>query len=132
LTFATPDDFFHSAEDLERQLEANAAEPWAPPLLAHFQPILDTAITEQQQASDALKAVQAAQLKREQVEGSARPLFVRFRRAVRSVFGRSSRQFRELLDKQGFGADDEDEPLPGGGGAAGGGGAGGGGAPPTA
>jgi hypothetical protein len=110
-TFSTPDDFFHVAEDVESELEANAAQSWAQALLAHFQPILDAAMTEQHQASDALKALQTARVKREQAEGAARPVFLRFRRLVRGEFGRSSRQYRELLDKHGRANEDEEPPA---------------------
>ena len=39
---------------------------------------------------------------------SARPIFVLFRRAVRTTHGRASREYRELLDRRG-GEDIEDD-----------------------
>ena len=97
--FATPDDLLNAAEDLEAQLQ-NADPSWAEALLAASGAALETATREQKEGTDALKALQKAQLQREQAEGAMRPVLVRFRRGVRATFGSKSREYRELLDRR--------------------------------
>ena len=88
-------------------IEHNQAESWAATLLATFQPLVDKASKEQLEAAGALKTLQKAQTAREQAEVTARPVFVRFRRAVRATFGRSSREYRDLLDRRGSAVTDD-------------------------
>jgi hypothetical protein len=110
-SFTTPDDFLHAAEELESVLEQHQAEAWVAPVLAMFAPLIDSAVKEQSEASDAVKALQKAQLSREQADGKMRPVLVRFRRAVRATFGKSAREYLELRDRRGRVTDDE-EPVP--------------------
>jgi hypothetical protein len=118
-TLATPDDLLHSAEEVEKELEHRKQETWALELLGSLQPVLEAAIREQTEANEALKALQKAQIAREQAEGAARPVFVRFRRTVRVTFGRTSREYRELLDRRGGEPAEDDESGQPSGGAAG-------------
>lgn len=111
-TYATPDDLLRDAEQLEADLEAKKAEPWAASMLALLQPAVDKAAKESSEANAALKALQKAQMTRDQAIGVARPVFVNFRRAVRATFGRSSREYRELLDRRGSSEDDDDPNAP--------------------
>ena len=48
---------------------------------------------------------------REQVIGIARPVFVNFRRAVRATFGRTSREYCELLDRRGNSEEEDPNAL---------------------
>lgn len=110
--FRTPDDLIHAAEQLESDLELKKEEQWAAAGLAALGPVVDNAIKESTEANAALKALQKAQTARDQALGVARPVFVNFRRAVRASFGRSSRQYRELLDRRGGPEEDEDPNAP--------------------
>ena len=109
-SYKTPDDFLVAAEGLEVVLVEHQAEPWATPILARLAPLVDAGIKEQHEASDALKALQKLQTTRAQAAGVARPVFVTFRQAVRTTFGRASRQYRELADRRGAAAPDDVEP----------------------
>jgi len=111
--YATPDDLIGASEAIEHELEVHANEAWAAPLQAAFGPVLDAALKEQAEGAAALKALQKAQLAREQAAGALRPLFVSFRRAVRVALGRSSREYRELRDRMGGAAEELEEPASG-------------------
>lgn len=111
-TYPTPDDLIRDAEQLEADLEAKKAEPWAASMLAILQPAVDKAAKESTEANAALKALQKMQTNREQILGVARPVFVNFRRAVRATFGRTSREYRELLDRRGSSPEDDDPGAP--------------------
>jgi hypothetical protein len=100
----TPDDLITSSDELRDELELHEAEPWAGPLCAVFSATLDSAVKEQSEASDALKLLQKAQQQRAMAAGGLRPVFVNFRRLVRVEFGRSSREYHELLDRRSSGS----------------------------
>lgn len=110
--FDTPDDFLSAAGDLEDALGEHEKEPWAAPLLARLAPLLEAAVKEQHEASDARKALQKLQTTRAAAAAGTRPVFVKFRQAVRVAFGRTSRQYRELADRRGAAPADDDAPPP--------------------
>lgn len=117
---ATPQDLINEAEKLEDALEERAAaennlpdaERWAGPLFTAFVPVLDAAVKEQNEAAGALLDLQKAQAARASEAGASRPTFVRFRRIVRSTFGRQSREYRSLLDRRDAPVDDEEPVTP--------------------
>jgi len=106
--FATPDDFLHVAEDMEEELTQSTGKPWAASMLATLTPLIESATKERLEANDAQKALQRAQLLRDQAEGVMRPVLVQFRRAVRATFGSSSKAHQELRDRRGHEAAPDD------------------------
>ena len=100
-TFATPDDFLHAVEDMEDELSHATDDPWSVNLLTILTPLIESAVKERLEATDAQKALQQAQMARDQAEGMARPVLVQFRRAVRATFGSSAKAHLELRDRRG-------------------------------
>jgi hypothetical protein len=113
-TFGTVDDFFIAAEDLEGVLEEHQAEAWAKPLLDRIAPLCDAAAKEQKEATEAGKAAQKARQHRAQAATTFRDALVPFRRVVRATYGRSSKEYRSLLDRQSRGSGGEPTPPPAG------------------
>jgi hypothetical protein len=109
-TFSTPDDFLHAVEDMEDELSHATDDPWSVNLVAILTPLIESAVKERLEANDAQKALQQAQLARDQAEGMMRPVLVQFRRAVRATFGSSAKAHLELRDRRGHEvvADDSD------------------------
>lgn len=107
-TFMTPDDFLHGAEDMEEELTRATGDAGAASLVAVLTPLIESATKERLEANDAQKALQRAQLARDQVEGAMRPVLVQFRRAVRATFGSSSKSHQELRDRRGHEAATDD------------------------
>jgi hypothetical protein len=99
--FLTPDDFLHAVEDMEDELSRATDDPWSVNLLAILSPLIESAVKERLEAGDAQKALQQAQIARDQAEGMMRPVLVQFRRAVRATFGSSSKAHLELRDRRG-------------------------------
>jgi hypothetical protein len=108
-TCATPDDLLRIAQELREELELQEAQPWAASLLAEFEPVIDAAVKEQAEASQAMKDLQKAQLARESASGALRPVFVSLRHLIRATFGRSAREYRELLDRRAGATPEEEE-----------------------
>ncbi|HEY5960756.1 MAG TPA: hypothetical protein VIV60_29580 [Polyangiaceae bacterium] len=100
-TFMTPDDFLHVAEDMEEELSRATGDDWAAGIVAILTPLIESATKERLEANDAQKALQRAQLARDQAEGAMRPVLVQFRRAVRATFDSSSKAHQELRDRRG-------------------------------
>jgi hypothetical protein len=107
-TFLTPDDFLHVAEDMEEELTRATGDAWAASMVAVLTPLIESATKERLEANDAQKALQRAQLARDQAEGVMRPVLVQFRRAVRATFGSSSKSHQELRDRRGHEAATDD------------------------
>ncbi|MBN1774653.1 MAG: hypothetical protein JXB32_25555, partial [Deltaproteobacteria bacterium] len=95
------------AEDLEDVLDERQSEAWAKPMFDQMVGLLDAAVKEQTEASTAMQTLQKLQAARRLAAVEARPTFVQFRRVVRATFGRSSREYRSLLDRHGI-APEED------------------------
>jgi hypothetical protein len=100
------------AEAVEDVLEGHQAETWAAPLLDALASALEAAIRESAEGSAGLKGAQKAQLERDRAMAALRPTFVSFRRTVRIAFGRSSREYRELLDRRSKTSNDPGDPQP--------------------
>lgn len=111
--YATDDDFFSEVEQLEMALQAHASEPWAGAPLAQVTAAADAAAKEYAESVEARRALQKAQAHRAEVVSQTRPVFVAFRRCVRATFGTSSKEYRDLLDKQYQGNPTPAEPTPG-------------------
>jgi len=107
-TFMTPDDFLHATEDMEEELTRASGDAWAASMVAVLTPLIESATKERLEATDAQKALQRAQLARDQAEGVMRPVLVQFRRAVRATFGSSSKSHQELRDRRGHEAATDD------------------------
>jgi len=103
----TPTDLLNYSEDLEDVLDERQSETWAKPMFDKMVGLLDAAVKEQTEASTAMQTLQKLQAARRLAAVEARPTFVQFRRVVRATFGRSSREYRSLLDRQGI-APEED------------------------
>lgn len=111
-TLVVPTDFLAKAEDLEDILDRHREEPWAKELFELMVPTLDTAVKEMSEGTEALNALQKAQAEMREAAAAARPLFVRFRRIVRATYGRSSREYRSLLDRQSSATEDDEADEP--------------------
>ena len=109
VTLKTPDDAINACEDVEDVLEERQGESWAKPLFDKMVPLLDSAVREQAEASVAMQTLQKVKAQRKAVALGARPTFVHFRRVVRATFGRTSKEYRSLLDRRGIAAEDDVE-----------------------
>jgi hypothetical protein len=99
-SFTTPDDLLTACQELRDRLALEQGAAWVGPLLKALGACAERALEALLSARAALKALQKAQQAREAAARALRPIFVWFRRLVRSVFGRSSREYRELLDRR--------------------------------
>ena len=99
-TFTTPDDLLTACQELRDRLALEQGAAWVGPLLKALGACAQRALEALLGARAAVKALQKAQHAREDAARALRPIFVCFRRLVRCVFGRSSREYRELLDRR--------------------------------
>lgn len=60
----------------------------------------DAAAKEYSEAVEAGRALQKAQARRAKVADEGREILVPFRRCVRGTFGSTSKEYRDLLDRQ--------------------------------
>ena len=112
-SFGTPDDLVIAAQELREQLALCEAGGWTEPLCRVLNEAATRAVEARAEATALRKELQKAQQEREAAACAMRPVFVCFRRLVRCVFGRSSREYRELLDRRARGAwiEDTDDPV---------------------
>jgi hypothetical protein len=108
----TPTDLLNYSEDVEDVLDERQSETWAKGLFDKMVVLLDAAVKEQNEASAAMQTLQKLQAARRLAAVEARPTFVQFRRVVRATFGRSSREYRSLLDRHGIAPEDDVVPAP--------------------
>lgn len=98
--YSTDDDFTTAEEEMEEVFRENAEQKWASEPLAKLTEVGDAAAKEYAEAVSAGRALQKAQAKRAKIAEEGRSILVPFRRCVRGTFGASSKEYRDLLDRQ--------------------------------
>lgn len=110
-TYATDDDFLRSVEYLEMILTEKEGEAWAGELLPQLSDKYDAAIKEFADTIAIRRDLQKAQEERAITAEETRDALVIFRRVVRAVFGKTSKEYRSILDQEYRGSGGEEETI---------------------
>ncbi|MBI2569944.1 MAG: hypothetical protein HYV63_23310 [Candidatus Schekmanbacteria bacterium] len=89
-----------SAEKLEDAFAPHQGGAWGSSAAARLDPLLDDAAREYAEQVHAYRALQKAETDRARAADEARRELVSFRRVVRVIFGRKSREYRDLADRR--------------------------------
>lgn len=99
-SYTTDDDFLRSVENLEMALTACEKETWVRELLPQLSEKYDRAIKEYADTIQIRRDIQKAQQKRAKIVREVRDVFLPFRRTIRAVYGKSSKEYRSILDQE--------------------------------
>jgi hypothetical protein len=99
--YATSDDFIAGAEALEDVFEQFKGEPWAQAALSSLSGLIDETAKEYSEQVAMQRQLQKAEQRRAKAAVEARAELLPFRQVVRATFGPTSKEYRDLKDRQG-------------------------------
>lgn len=98
--YATDDDFISAAEEMEQVFDENKDTEWGGQAFERLSTVIDDAAKEFTEFYTQRRDLQKAFKERLKAAEKARDVFVMFRQTVRSVFGRTSKEYKDLADKR--------------------------------
>lgn len=104
--YKTPDDLLNASEKLEEILLTYKNEKWAQDVIETLSPIIDSATKEWTEAIEAGDELQKIKNNRRLCARRFLDELIQFRRAVRSIYGKTSREYRSLTIRLGKGESD--------------------------